>query len=145
MTGPGKEWVFIVVFFAAFIAVTLAELYWLSERKSVPIRRSMIVVFSSNFLTITLGFLVSFIIFGVMLAAAASDRNTEMRGGHAVTWTAFIAALAFPLLLLAGTKRGLLSMLKVDQIPKPLSYSILSSLIFFAAVIGLPFLFLFLF
>ena len=144
MTGPGKEWVFVVVFFAAFIAVTLAELYWLSERKSVPIRRAMIVVFSSNFLTITLGFLVSFIIFGVMLAAA-SDQNTEMRGGDAAAWTAFIAALAFPLLLSAGTKRGLLSMLKVDQIPKPLSYSILSSLIFFAAVIGLPFLFLFLF
>ena len=144
MSGSGKEWIFVVVFFAAFITVTLAELYWLSERKAVPIRRAMIVVFSSNFLTITLGFLVSFIVFGVLLAAAW-DANTDMPGGQTVTWAAFIAALLFPLLLLIGTKRGLLSMLRVDQISSPLSYSLLSSLIFFAAAIGLPVLFLFIF
>lgn len=144
MSGSGKEWVFVLVFFGTFLAVTLGELYWLAERKLVPIRRAMIVVFSSNFITITLGFLVSFIIFGVLLAMAGYQ-DTEIRGGEAATWTAFIAALAFPLLPMAGTKRGLLSMLKVDQIPKPLSYSMLSSLIFFAAVIGVPVIFLYIF
>lgn len=144
MTGPGKEWVFVVVFFAAFIAVTLAELYWLSVRKAVPIRQAMMVVFSSNFLTITLGFLVSFLIFGLLLAVTGGP-TTEMPGGHAVTWAAFIAALVFPYLLLAGARLGLLSLLRVEQILNPVAYSLTSALIFFAAAIGIPAVFLILF
>jgi hypothetical protein len=144
MTGPGKEWIFVVVFFAAFIAVTLADLYWLSLRKMVPIRPAMTVIFSSNFLTITLGFLVSFLIFGLLLAAVSND-GAQMPLGNVGTWAAFMAALAFPYLLMAGARRGLISLLRIEQITKPVSYSLISALVFFAAVIGLPVAFLFLF
>ena len=144
MTGPGKEWVFVVVFFAAFIAVTLTELYWLTQRKTVPIRQAMIVVFSPNFLTITLGFLVSFLIFGVLLAAVSND-GAPMPSGNAGTWAAFAAALAFPYLLMVGAKGGLISLLRVEQIPGPISYSLISALAFFVGAIGLPVLLLLLF
>jgi hypothetical protein len=56
-----------------------------------------------------------------------------------------MAALAFPYLLMAGARRGLISLLRIEQITKPVSYSLISALVFFAAVIGLPVAFLFLF
>lgn len=140
MSGAFQDWIVIVVFFATFLLVTAGEVYWLANRFTVPIRKALTTVFVANFLTITLGFLVSFIIFAVLLGAA--DGNTEMPGGEAGTWAAFITALGFPLLLMAGTKRLLIAGMRIGEIARPLPYSIVSTLIFFAAVFGLPAIFL---
>ena len=144
MTGSGKEWVFVIVFFAAFVAVTLAELYWLSNRKSVPVRQAMIVIFSPNFVAVTLGFLVSFLIVGVLLSIT-SGLDVQTPVNTTGTWLAFVVALAFPYLLMASVKRGLISLLRVENIESPLLYSLISSLAFFAVVIGLPMVLLFIF
>ena len=144
MSGSGKEWIFVILFFAIFLPATLGEIYWLIQSKTVQPRRAMILVFSSNFVTITLGFVVTFLIFGVLLAVAW-DQNTEMPGGETATWGAFLAALAFPILLMAGVRRLLISALRIEQISRPTPFAIASSLLFFALVVVIPILFLYFF
>ena len=141
MSGVSQDWLFIGVFFGAFVLVTVGDVYWLTQKRAVPSKKALTIVFLSNFLTITLGFLVSFIIFGILLAVAW-DENTTMPGGDTGTWLAFIAALGFPMLLMSAIRRLLITGLRIDQIARPLPYAILSTLIFFAAVFGLPAIFL---
>jgi hypothetical protein len=141
MTGVSQDWIFVAVFFVAFVAVTAGEIYWLTGKLSVPVKKALTTVFLPNFATITLGFFVTFIIFGILLAVAW-DENTVTPGGEAGTWIAFIAALGFPFLLMTALRRLLIGGLRIEQIPRPLPYAILSTIIFFAAVCGLPGIFL---
>ena len=133
MSGPSQDGILLAVFFVAFVAVTAAEIYWLAQKRAVPIKKALTTVFLSNFLTITLGFFVSFIIFGLVLATS-SDGNAEMSAGRGGTWGAFIAALGFPFLLMAATRRLLIGGLRIEQIDRPLIYAVVSTSIFFAAV-----------
>ncbi|MEO5858821.1 MAG: hypothetical protein ABIR33_07715 [Pyrinomonadaceae bacterium] len=141
MSGVSQDWIFVFVFFGAFAGVTIAEIYWLSGKLLVPIKKAMTLVFVSNFLTITLGFLVTFVLFA-LLFAVAWDQNTTMPGGEVGAWAIFIAGVGFPVLLMAAIRRLLIVGMRIDLISKPLTYSILSSLIFFAAVVGIPAIYL---
>lgn len=135
MSGVSRDWLFIGVFFGAFAAVTIGEIYWLTQRLSTPLKKSLTTVFLSNFITITLGFFVSFIIFGFILASTG-EANAGMGGTG--TRTAFVAALGFPMLLMAAVKRLLIAGLRMAEVSRPIPYAIVSTLIFFAAVFGLP-------
>ena len=138
MSGVSQDWLIIGVFFAAFVLVTVGDVYWLTQKRAVPSKKALTVVFLSNFVTITLGFLVSFIIFGILLAFTGGE-NAGI--GTAGMWTAFVAALGFPLLLMAATRRLLIAGMRIEEIPRPLPYAILSTLIFFAAVFGISAIF----
>lgn len=135
MTGASQDWIIIAAFFGAFFAVSAGEVFWLIRKLGVPAKKALVAVLLPNFLTITLGFFVSFIIFGILLALTASD-NTDLLIGGARTWPAFIAALVFPLILMAVTRRLLIGGLRIGQIASPLTYSIVSTLIFSAVVFG---------
>jgi len=137
MSGPSQDWIFVAVFFGAFLLVTTGEIYWLAKRIAVPIKKSLTTVLISNFVTITLGFFVSFIIFGILFAVAW-DENTEMPGGEAGMWAALSVALGFPILLMAAVKRLLISLFRIEQIARPVPYAIVSTVVFFAAVFGVP-------
>jgi len=147
MSGSAKEWIFVALFFAMLFAVSIAEIFWLT-RKSIDLRRALIAVFIPNFLTITLGFLFTFVVFGILLAVAW-DENTTMPGGDAATWALLSLGVAFPLLLMTGIKYLLVRVLKFSSISErftsPFRYSFLSSLVFFIVVVVLPCLSLFLF
>jgi hypothetical protein len=137
MSGVSQDWIFVGVFFGAFALVTIAEIYWLSTKLLVPVKKALTLVFVSNFLTITLGFLVTFVLFAILFAVAW-DQNTTMPGGEVGAWVVFIAAVGFPVLLMAAIRRLLLVGMRIEQISRPFTYAVLSSLIFFAAVVGLP-------
>jgi hypothetical protein len=139
MTGVSQDWIFVAVFFGAFLVVTVGEIYWLTTKLQVPAKKALTTVLLSNFGTITLGFFVTFIIFGLLLAFTAAE-NAGV--GATGTWLAFIAALAFPFLLMAGVRRLLIGGLRIDQIGRPLPYALLSTVIFFAAVFGIPAIYL---
>lgn len=141
MFGDSQQGTLVAVFFTAFLLVTAGEIYWLTQRLAVPIKKALTTVFLSNFVTITLGFFVSFIIFGILFAVAW-DENSEMPSGEAGMWAALVGALGFPMLLMAAIKRLLLAGLRIEQIARPLAYAFVSTLIFFAAVFGLPAIFL---
>jgi hypothetical protein len=137
MSGVSQDWIFVAVFFGAFALVTIAEIYWLSAKLLVPVKKALTLVFVSNFLTITLGFLVTFVLFAILFAVVW-DQNTTMPGGEVGAWVMFIAAVGFPVLLMAAIRRLLLVGMRIEQISRPFTYAVLSSLIFFAAVVGLP-------
>ena len=141
MSGASQDWIFIAVFFGAFIAVTIGEIYWLISSLNVPMKKALTIVFLSNFVTITIGFFVTFIIFGLVLALTGyNDEDTAAPG--TLTSIAFIAALAFPFLLMAAIRRLLIGGMRIEQISRPLPYAIISTLVFFAAVLILPVLLL---
>ena len=148
MTGSTKEWIFVALFFGAFLILTLGELYWLNKKGGVGIRRAMIYVFSVNFTTITVGFFVSFIIFAVLLAIAW-DANTPMPGGEAGATTTVIAMAVFPFLLMLGLRLLLIRLLSLRQtsglLSSPFKYSLLFSVLFFLFVVAVPTAFLFVF
>lgn len=137
MSGVSQDWIFVAIFFGAFIAVTVGEIYWLTSSLNVSLKKALTAVFLPNFATITLGFFVTFVIFGIILAVAW-DENTDMPGGDAGTWVAFIAALAFPFLLMIAIRRLLIGGMRIEQISRPLSYAVISTLVFFATAIILP-------
>lgn len=139
MTGVSQDWIFVAVFFGAFLVVTAGEIYWLTSKLQVPMKKALTTVLLSNFGTITLGFFVTFVIFGVLLALTSAENAGVSTTG---TWLAFIAALAFPFLLMAGVRRVLIGGLRIEQIARPLLYALLSTLVFFAAVFGIPAIFL---
>jgi len=141
MSETSKDWIIVGAFFAAFILVTAGEVYWLTRKLAVPAKKALTTVFLSNFLTITLGFLVTFVLFAVLFAVAW-DENTTMPGGEPASWATFIAAVAFPVLLMTGVRRLLIGGLRIEQITRPLPYAIVSTLIFFAVVFGIPAIFL---
>jgi hypothetical protein len=138
MTGVSQDSIFVAVFFGAFLVVTAGEIYWLTSRLQVPTKKAMTIVLLSNFGTITLGFFVTFVIFGLLLAVMAENTGVVTTG----TWLAFIAALGFPFLLMAGVRRLLIGGLRLEQIARPLPYALLSTLLFFAVVFGIPGIFL---
>ncbi len=135
MTGVSQDGIFVAVFFGAFFLVTAGEIYWLTSKLQVPMKKALTTVLLSNFGTITLGFFVTFVIFGLLLAFTSAE-NAGV--GTAGTWLAFVASLAFPFLLMASVRRLLIGGQRVEQIERPLQYAILSTLIFFAAVFGIP-------
>lgn len=138
MFGASRDGIIVAAFFTAFVVVTAAEIFWLANKQAVPIKKALTAVFLPNFLTITLGFLVAFIGFGILLGAVSNDDTDISLGARAM----FIAAAAFPFLLLAGTKRLLIAGMRIGEIARPLLYSIVFTLIFFAAVCGLPAIFI---
>jgi hypothetical protein len=140
MSGPSQDWILIAVFFGAFLLVTIGEIYWLAQRLAVPIKKALTTVFLSNFVTITLGFFVTLLLFGILLAITADDANVATNGlGRAA---AFVAANSFPVVLMAATRRLLISGLRIEQIGRPLTYAIVSTVVFFAAVVIFPLLLL---
>ena len=139
MSGASQDWIFVAVFFGAFAAVTGGEIYWLISSLNVPVKKALTTVFLSNFATITLGFFVTFIIFGLLLAFAVEKNAGVGIGG---TWPVFVAALAFPFLLMVAIRRLLISGMRIEQISRPLPYAVLSTIVFFAAVVIVPVLLL---
>jgi len=138
MTGLSQDSIFVAVFFGAFLVVTAGEIYWLTSKLQVPMKKALTIVLLSNFGTITLGFFVTFVIFGLLLALTTENAVVGGTG----TRLAFIAALAFPFLLMAGIRRLLIGGLRIEQIARPLPYAILATVIFFAVVFGIPAIFL---
>ena len=140
MTGVSQDGIFVAVFFGAFAVVTIGEVYWLTRQLGVAMKKALTVVFLPNFGTITLGFFVTFVIFGLLLASAGDDADpSTYRVG---TVAAFVAALSFPLLLMIAVRRALVAGLRIEQIERPLQYAAISTLVFFAAVLALPVLLL---
>ena len=141
MSGVSQDWIFVAVFFGAFVACTIGEVYWLAGKLQVPLKKALIAVFLPNFVTITLGFFVTFVVFAILFAVAW-DENTQMPGGEAGMWIALIIAFGFPFLLMAALRRLLIGGMRIEQVSRPLLYALISTIIFFAVVCGLPAIFL---
>ena len=136
MSGSAKQLLVVVIFFVAFFGFTIAEAAWVNRRSAFGFGRSFFLAFSSNILCVTVGFSVTFIIIGVILAMAWDGSLEQVPAGGFSIWAAIITSVLFPVVLLAIAKRVLLKILKLDaQIPN-WPYSVIATLLFFFTVIG---------
>ena len=143
MSSNTKEWITVAVFFIGFFAFTFGEMYWLSRGDTAKRGRFFAFAFVSNIFSVSVGFFVSFIIFGVLMAMAWDGSLETIPSGDGGIWAAVAVAAIFPVLLLTLAKRLLFRGLKLTDVPRPWLYSIAASILFFLVVIGLPFLFVY--
>lgn len=137
MSGPAKDWLFVLIFFIAFFAYTFAEAAWLSRRSGATYARALLLAFSSNTLCITVGFFGSFLVLGVILAMAWDQSLSSVPGGDTTIWYSLAVAVLFPMVLLIFVKRLLVRIIKLE-IPGAWWYSALSSFLFLVTVLSLP-------
>ena len=125
MTSTGKEWFFVIVFFAGFLAITAAEVRWLIRSKSIAPKRAALFVLVPNFLVITAGLFISFVIFAVALSSTSN--------GSAL----ILVAVLIPMLMMILIRRFLFKLLQGEESAmnrSPWVYSIVSTALFFIAV-----------
>ena len=133
MSGAAKEWLIVVIFFAAFFAYTFAEASWVSKRTASNYARSLFFTFTTNLISITVGFVVSFVILGAILALTWDGSLENVGVGDKTIWTALAVALVFPMLLLLAVKRIFIALLKFEGL-KPWLFSAISSVLLFLAL-----------
>ena len=133
------EWLFVFVFFVCFFIACVGEILWLRRKPGIELKRALIFVLSSNFITITVGFFVSFVIFAILLMLAWDGSIEKLPGGEA-SMIGLVAVMAlFPIVLMMLWKRLLLKLLKFTaDIISPWRYSLAASILFFVVVIGIP-------
>jgi hypothetical protein len=137
MSGSVVQWLIVLAFFAGFFVITFAEARWLSKKTAMPMQRAFAVAFVPNIFTITVGFFVSAAIFGVILLFVW-DRTLQTTESETTVYTAIALAFVAPLLILFAAKRFALRIMRIDGITNPWAYSLVASLLFFAAVLALP-------
>lgn len=143
MTSIGKEWLFIIVFFAGFLAISVGESLWLTKTKGVVPKRAGKFVLVPNFIIITAGLFVSFILMIAVMMLAWDGTLSNMRSPDLFAGALIAIAILFPIILMVVIRRLLFRLLcgEGSSVPQsPWLYSILSTLAFFVVTFVPPIL-----
>jgi hypothetical protein len=137
MFSVGKDWAVVIVFLLAIPVATVLEAFWISRRTGASIARSLFYSFTTNLFSTVIGFFVTFIIFGIILAMAWDGSIERVPASEVSLWFALITAVTFPLVLLIIAKRvgGATFHLPLNR---PWIFSIISSLLYYAVILGFP-------
>lgn len=138
MTGIGKDWIVVIVFFICFFAFTIAETAWIMRQTKAEFPKSVFVSFGSNIFAVTVGYFISFIIVGVLFALVWDQSIDQIPQKDAFMWTMLAAAALVPILLLFLIKRLLIVVSKLAGMSRPWLYSLAASLLFNFTVAGVP-------
>ncbi|MGD9588562.1 MAG: hypothetical protein AB7Q37_04220 [Pyrinomonadaceae bacterium] len=141
MSANTLEWLVVAIFFACFFAYTFLETGWLNKKNGVPFGKALAFSFATNILCISVGFFISFIIFGVLLALAWDGTLGQVDGNDWRIWAASLTGAFAPLLLLIVAKRVGLRLIVPNDLDLPWLYSAASSVIFLLFVVSVPVLF----
>ena len=137
MSSEIKEWAVVIVFLLCFPIFTVIEALWLAHRTKVSFWISLLYSLSTNLFACIPGFFISFVIFGVMLMLAWDGTPQRVPVSDASMWVGTIAAVFAPLVLLILLKRLAILIFKL-LLSRPWLYSVLASLVFYIAIVGLP-------
>lgn len=139
MTAVTKEWLIVIAFFVGFFAFTAAETWWVNRRTTHGVGRAFTFAFATNIFTACVGFFVSFVVFGVIMALAWDGSLTSVPGGDFTLWIAIAVGALAPVLILFFAKRLMIKLLKLTDLSKPWAYSAVTSILFFLSIFILPF------
>jgi magnesium-transporting ATPase (P-type) len=139
MSSSAKEWLIVAAFFVGFFAFTAAETWWLGRRTTHGVGRAFSFAFATNIFTASVGFCVSFVIFGVIMAMAWDGSLTSVPGGDSTIWVAVVVGGLAPLTILVLAKRLMIKLLKLTDLARPWAYAGVASLLFFLSIFLLPF------
>jgi hypothetical protein len=141
MSSTGKEWLFVVLFFVGFIAITVAEIIWLTRSKSVVPKRAALFVLIPNFVVITAGLFASFIVMAVAFAIVWDGTASKLSSPDLTIGAMVAVAVLVPVISMIVIRRLLFRLLKGEGAGlevSPWIYSILSSIVFFVVVFAPP-------
>ncbi len=141
MSANTVQWLVVAIFFICFFIFTIVETSWLNKKNGVPYGKAFTFSFATNIFCVTIGFFVSFIIFGILLALAWDDTLNQLSGNDWRIWTAALIGAFFPLIVLMLAKRLGLRLGKIGSVGRPWLYSAVSSVIFLLFVFSVPVLF----
>lgn len=139
MNAFTKEWLIVAAFFVGFFAFTALETRWLNQRTTHGAGRAFTFAFATNIFTACVGFFVSFVVFGVIMALAWDGSLTSAPSGDFTLWVAIAVGVLAPLLILFFAKRLMIKLLKLTDLRKPWAYAAIASILFFLAIFILPF------
>lgn len=143
MSGKTVEWLSVLIFFLSFFALTFAESAWLNKKGGSPFGKAFAFSFATNIFTVVVGFSLSFLIFGALLALAFGGAFEGLDGNDWRIWGAVIAGALFPLAVSVFAKRLGLRIFKFDPSAPPWVYSLVASLVFLVVVTAAPVLFVY--
>ena len=144
MSDKTVEWLAVLIFFTCFFAVTVLESYWLKKRTAAPLGKTFAFSFATNIFTITVGFMLAFIVYAMLLTLAFGRALENLSGsGDWRIWAAVIAGLAVPVLVSLLAKRLGLRIFKLDAGGTPWVFSLAASLVFLLAVTIPPVIFVY--
>lgn len=141
MSANTLEWLVVAIFFACFFVYTFLETGWLNKKNGVPFGRAFAFSIATNILCISVGFFISFIIFGVLLALAWDGTLGQVDGNDWRIWAASLTGAFAPLVLLIIAKRVGLKLIGPGAVGQPLLFSTASAVIFLLFVVSVPVLF----
>jgi hypothetical protein len=136
MSSAWKEWLIVIVFFLAFFAFTFFESAWINKKMAIGFTKSFVFSLISNTFVQTVGFFMSFLIFGVMFAVVWDESINQSSYPNAVLWAGVIAAFLVPYAMLLLVKRLLIKFIGITEIARPWLFSSISALLFFVCVVG---------
>ena len=139
MTAVTKEWLIVIAFFVGFFAFTATETWWVNRHTTHGAGRAFTFAFATNIFTACVGFFVSFVVFGVIMALAWDGSLTSVPAGDFTIWIAVAVGALAPVLILFFTKRLMIKLLKLSDLAKPWAYSAVASILFFLSIFILPF------
>lgn len=139
MTAVTKEWLIVAAFFIGFFAFTAAETWWLNRRTTHGAGRAFTFAFATNIFTACVGFFVSFVVFGAIMALAWDGSLASVPGNDFTIWIAAAVGALAPVVILFLAKRWMIKLLKLTDLNKPWAYSAAASILFFLSIFILPF------
>jgi hypothetical protein len=139
MSSTTKEWLIVAAFFVGFFVFTAAETWWVNRRTTHGAGRSFTFAFATNIFTVCVGFFVSFVVFGVMMALAWDGSLANTPGGDFTLGVAVAVGALAPIVILILAKRLMVKLLKMTDLTSPWIYSVVASILFFLSIFVLPF------
>lgn len=141
MSSTGKEWLFVIIFFVGFTLITVAEVLWLTRKKGVSPKRAATYVLVPNFVVITAGMFVSFVIFAVILALAWDETASKLPAPDLTMGLMVALAVLIPIVMMILIRRLMFRLLQGEETRvgiSPWVYSLLSTIVFFIIVFAPP-------
>jgi magnesium-transporting ATPase (P-type) len=143
MSGKTVEWLAVLIFFTCFFAFTILESYWLNKRTAAPLGKTFAFSFATNIFTITVGFALSFVVYGSLLMLTFGDALEHLSGNDWRTWAALLAGAALPVIVSTLAKRLGLRIFKLDLGLSPWTFALIASVILLVFVAAAPVLFIY--
>jgi magnesium-transporting ATPase (P-type) len=143
MSGKTIEWLAVLIFFVFFFACIVAESQWLHKRTAAQLGKTFAFSFATNIFTITVGFTLSFIIYGTLIVLAFGGALENLGGNDWRIWTAVIAGIAVPVIVSVLSKRLALRVFKLDPGFSPWIYSLAASIAILVTVTLAPVMFVY--
>lgn len=141
MSSTGKEWLFVIIFFVGFTLVTVAEVLWLTRNKFVSPKQAATFVLVPNFVVITAGMFVSFVIFAVILALAGDGTAAKLPAPDLTMGLMVALAVLIPIGMMILIRRLMFRLLQGEGTRigfSPWGYSLLSTIVFSIIVFAPP-------